>query len=173
MLKQLLVPNDILQLKERDFSDDYRALSNCSQNSLYVSSKVLKLLRPAMDFQQLRWYCFKKSRGRVFHVMTTNDTAGYHVLEYFFENSDTPATACDSFIRLPDDNSTLAQKCHQWGGGNQWGSPSTSRKRRIYRNVSTWVAGAKSVSLLPNFWCDDQGKLPSLSPGDLWRMYVR
>ena len=177
MLKQLLIPNNISELTESIIFNDYRILSKYSQNSQFVSINALKKLRQAMDFQQLRWYCFKKSRGRVFHVMTTHDAAGHRVLDYFIESPDSPAKSCGSFTRLPDDNSTLAQNCRQWGGGNQWGSQSNLGRGRFYNKVVTCrIENEIMFSLRPNPLCDDhktKGVKQSLSAGDLWQVYVR
>ena len=146
---------------------------------------ALKKLREVLPFHQLRWYCFKKSRGTVFHVATTNNTAGQQVLDYFLENHDKMATACESFTRFPDDNLTVSQLCHKWGNkgadsdGNRWGTHKNPGNMRIYRNVCKFIDKGVLYSCYHaqfpfSLFCDDYTKgRDSISPGDTWELYAR
>ena len=68
----------------------------------------------------LRWFCFKKAWGRVFHVAATNSTAGRpFVKRYFLKGIAIGHTSegCQSFTVLPADNSTLSRNCNKWTSG--------------------------------------------------------
>ncbi|XP_022780825.1 uncharacterized protein LOC111322054 [Stylophora pistillata] len=184
LLKRTTIPANIsyLSTKAMQMVDNYIGISNYTDDFLYVSITGIRELRKAANFHQLRWYCFKKQPSSVFHVMTKNDSAGYKVLDYFLENPNKPATACDSFDTLPDDNSTLSQNCHKWGAFNdtvmemnQWGSYSHHGTNRIYRLVAEWKSDMRAYSFRPpgQFWCDDHGGKNSLSQGDKWEVYAR
>lgn len=183
MLKRFTIPANLSEFwtKNAVLDDNYRSISNYTDNFLFVSKKAVKQLREAVNIKQLRWYCYKKQQGSIFHVMTKNDSAGYDVLDYFLLSPDLRATACDSFIRLPDDNSTLSQNCAEWGHNgthdevNEWGYYSHSGDWRLYREVSRWTAEQKSFSLRPQtqYWCDDEADTSSVSPGDTWELYAR
>ena len=117
MLKRFTVPENLSELSTNNavLDENYSSISNYKDNFLFVSKKAVKQLRELVSIKQLRWYCFKEKHGSIFHVMTKNDSAGYSVLDYFLLNPDPRAKACGSFIRLPDDNSTLSQNCAKWG----------------------------------------------------------
>ena len=96
-------------------SDSYKTiLPMYGSNNKYLLRNGFSQLKQDMGFIQIRFFCFKKLRGRVFHIMTNNDAKGADVVKYFTTSGTMPA-ACDSFTRLPDDNSTLAVSCHRWG----------------------------------------------------------
>ena len=108
-------------------------------------------------------------------MMTTNNSSGQRVLDYLVESANPAASACHSFTRLSDDNSTLAHapNCLYWGGGDRWESQWTGRKIEIVPNMSTWTENAKMVSFPRDLRCDDDGAKSSVSAGDLWRLYAR
>lgn len=182
MLKRFKVPENLSELSTNNavLDGNYSSISNYKDNFLFVSKKAVKQLKELVNIKQLRWYCFKKKHGSTFHVMTKNDSAGYSVLDYFLLSPDPRATACGSFIRLPDDNSTLSQNCAKWGHDSahpevdEWGYYSHTGDWRLYREVSRWV-GQKSYSLRlhTQYWCDDEGDLSTVSPGDTWELYAR
>ena len=183
MLKRFTIPADLsgFWTEIAVLDENYTSISNYTANFLFVSKKAVQELREAVDIKQLRWYCYKKQQGSIFHVMTKNNSAGYSALDYFLLSPDVRATACDSFIRLPDDNSTLSQSCTKWGHNgtnaevNEWGYYSHTGHWRLYREVSRWIAGQKSFSLRPQtqYWCDDEGGSSTVSPGDTWEVYAR
>ncbi|KAL9984853.1 hypothetical protein ACROYT_G007192 [Oculina patagonica] len=184
LLKRFTIPENLTEFwtKNAVLDDDYKSISNYTDNFLFVSKSGVKELREAVNMKQLRWYCYKKQQGSIFHVMTKNDSVGYGVLDYFLLSPDMRASACNSFIRLPDDNSTLSQNCAKWGNNgtqaevNEWGYYSHSGDWRIYREVSRWTAEQKSFSLRPQtqYWCDDEADAVStVSPGDTWEVYAR
>ncbi|XP_058961202.2 uncharacterized protein [Pocillopora verrucosa] len=184
LLKRTKIPANLsdLSTKTMQMVSNYIAISNYTDDYVFVSIMGIRELRQAINFHQLRWHCFKKQQDSVFHVMTKNDSAGYKVLEYFLENPSKPATACDSFDTLPDDNSTLSHNCDKWGAYNdtvlemnQWGSYSHHGANRIYRLVAEWKSDMRAFSFRPpgQFWCDDHGGVNSLSRGDKWEVYAR
>ena len=132
MLKRTTIPANLSDFwtKTDTLSTDYTSISNYLDNFLFISIKAIEDLRQAIQFHQLRWYCYKKKHGSVFHVMTKNSSAGHSVVDYFLKNPDNPAASCDSFDTLPKDNSTLSQNCAERGdeSTNKWGSFFTSWK---------------------------------------------
>ena len=162
-------------------SSNYTFIANYRDNFLFVSINAIQRLSQAVHFNQLRWYCYKKKQNSVFHVMTKNNSAGHRVLDYFLKSARYPATACNSFDRLPDDNSTLSQNCAKWGHNsthsetNEWGYYSHNGAWRIYRNVSVWSNARRSFSLRPpsDFCCDDETDSTTISHGDTWEVYAR
>lgn len=180
LLRRVVLPQTTLHPSKKEFtSDGYTSISNYSNICLAVTNHAIQMLREAMPFHQLRWYCFKKTRGGVFHVATKNNTAGKRVLDSFLRSQST-AVACGSFIRLPDDNSTISQHCNKWGtttmssSMNKWGSPFNKGKVGICRNVSHLIDGRISFSIgFPKlFYCDDR-VANSNTPGDTWEVYAR
>ncbi|KAJ7382432.1 hypothetical protein OS493_035081 [Desmophyllum pertusum] len=107
---------------ESNTSDSYRTiLPNYNSNKQYLLRNGFKQLKDDMGFTQIRFYCFKKKPGRVFHIMANKNTKGANVVKFFTE-SETMPTVCGSFTRLPDDNSSLAANCDKWGymDYNRW-----------------------------------------------------
>ena len=179
LLKRTTIPANLsdFSTKKRTLATDYTSISNYLDNFLFVSKGGIEDLRQAIQFYQLRWYCYKKNQGSVFHVMTKNNSAGHSVLDYFLKNPNNPAAACDSFDPLPNDNSTLSQNCAEWGDDrkNKWGHSSHHGKWRLYRSVSTWIAESQSFSLRPQseLWCDDKGNSAPILQGNAWEIYAR
>ncbi|XP_031570575.1 uncharacterized protein LOC116304918 [Actinia tenebrosa] len=122
---------------------NYRKISNLGIYE-FVTQPGLLQLKQDMGFTQLRYYCRKASVGRVFHIMTAKNDSGYDVVRYMIEDASSPATACNSFIRLPDDQSLLAANCAKWGfqnGGTNtgtWGHSSYPGTWRPYKYVAFW-----------------------------------
>ena len=161
-------------------SDSYREiLSNHSSNKHYLLRDGFNQLKNDMAFTQIRFYCFKKKTGRVFHIMTNNDPKGAKVVE-FFTDSDTPPEACDSFTRLPDDNSTLAKNCDMWGQPtkDRWGHKNHINDVRLFSRPFMWVLKYFYILYIQDNdprWlsCDDNKNVADLSFGDIWQIFVR
>ena len=156
-------------------SDSYRQiLPKYNSNKQYLKRNGFNQLQIDMGFTQIRLYCFKKKRGRVFHIMTNNNALGANVVK-FFTNSNTMPEACGSFTRLPDNNSTLANSCANWGypNKNEWGHDGYRTNNRLYRRPMLWVH-KRYFSLLdsPNM-CDDDKNEFGMSLGDTWKIFVR
>ena len=129
-----------------------------------------------MGFSQIRFYCFKKKIGRVFHIMTSNDSMGNDVVK-FFTNSDNLPEACGSFLRLPDDNSSLAVNCQEWGHPekNKWGHRSQGLATdRLYRKPLVWSnTRFFRFTLGDGLCCDDKPSSGTVTHGDKWQIFVR
>ena len=158
---------------EKVSSNSYKAiLPEYSFNNRYLLRNGFTQLKHDMGFTQIRFYCFKKERGRVFHIMTNKNTKGANVVK-FFTTSDTMPVACGSFMRLPDDNSSLAVNCDKWGFPNKdrWGHQQFRTEDRLFRKPLTWA----STRLLGYDGtvakCDDKNE--ELSVGDTWQVFVR
>ena len=153
---------------EKKTSNSYKAiLPKYSFNNQYLQRKGFNQLKQDMGFTQIRFYCFKKERGRVFHIMTKQDTKGANVVKFFTASNATPV-ACGSFTRLPDDNSSLAVNCGKWGypNKNRWGHSSFLTEDRIFKRPFTWAYTRfyqfASGSL---YQCDDTSGRPEHVPG--------
>ena len=163
-------------LDSRVESNSYRTiLPNFNSNKQFLFTNGFSQMKQDTGFTQIRFYCFKKTTGRVFHIMTNNDAKGSDVLT-FFTSSDNQPAACGSFTRLADDNSTLAERCDRWGfpNYNTWGHTSHLSDLRLFdkpavwRNtIRVWFAGDAAGE----YDCD--GDAGSLSLGDTWQVFVR
>lgn len=161
-------------------SDSYREIiSNHSSNKHYLLRDGFNQLKNDIGFTQIRFYCFKKKAGRVFHIMTRNDTKGANVVEFFTESDNIPE-ACDSFTRLPDDNSTLARNCDMWGfpTKDQWGHKSLRNDVRLFHRPFLWALKHYYILYIQDndprrLSCDDHKNKADLSLGDIWHIFVR
>ena len=122
-------------------------------------------LSTQLSFTQLRFYC-SKQQGRRFHVTTVANSTGEAVVQYFSGQTDVQPDACGSFVRMENDNSRLAEVCHQWGhAGDQ---------DRLY-NHAAFVGQFYHWLLTPggSRWeCDDFGDV-EVSSGDFWKVFFR
>ena len=88
------------------------------KSHMVLQKSAMKELRRHLSFTQLRFHCRKK-QGRTFHVVTTFNSSGEAVVQYFSGRTDEQPDACVSFARLTlDDNSKLASICKDWGLAN-------------------------------------------------------
>ncbi|XP_031564447.1 uncharacterized protein LOC116299869 [Actinia tenebrosa] len=155
---------------------NYRQISNLSTYE-FVSQPALLQLKQEMGFKQLRYYCRKASVGRVFHIMTAKNDSGYDVVRYMIVNASSPATACNSFIRLADDQSMLAANCAKWGFQNEgtnydtWGHSSFTGPWRPYKYVAFWSGTHVNSFIDGDEKCDDN--VSGGQAGDTWKMFVR
>ena len=153
-------------------SDSYREiLPKYSSNEHLLKIDGFSKLKEDMGFTQIRFYCFKKAPGRVFHVMTNKDSTGTDVMK-FFTTSNTKPVACGSFTRLPDDNSSLAVNCNKWGypGSNKWGHSLFVNQLRLYERPIIWFS-KKGYRIYKSYRCDDNED--SVSLHDTWQIFVR
>ena len=148
-----------------------------------VLNMGLQKLKQDMGFDQLRFYCRKKSVGRSFHIMTNNDTLGRNAVRSIIEKYLPQAKACGSFTVLPDDTSVLPQNCAKWGftsgkgymvdkWGSSYGKP---RDDRLYDKIAFMKdpPNTHNICYLPTkgYNCDDNS--PTVSAGDKFEIYVR
>lgn len=151
-------------------SDSYRTiLPAYTSNSQYLLRNGFSQLKEDMGFTQIRLYCFKKTRGRVFHIMTNEDVKGANVLKFFTSSNNMPK-AYGFFSLLPDDNSSLAVNCSKWGYQNsdRWGHGNMLTNSRLFIRAMTWASVPRIYRLKGlKYHCDDNDNLnPSIS--DTW-----
>ena len=150
----------------------------------------MKELRTLVNFTQLRFHCKKQNPGRTFHITTFKNSSGEAVVQYFSGQTDVLPYACDSFYKMNDDNSYLANKCQLWGkdkGHNyaaKWGHQmdgtlgSDQDETRLFNHPifvfqeQHWV-----VDYPTRFDCDDGGQRgatrDTVLRGDFWEIFVR
>ena len=154
-------------------TDDYLSIADCTQpNSKYLTDVALRQLQLKIGFKQLRYRCHKQSVGRIFHIMTKNNSEGYRVIHHFIVEPTWPP-ACGSFVILPDDNSILSQHCSQWGDQrlkNHWGRMLNTLALRMYSRPA-FMPGQYDIGFGPYFMCDSVDTL--LNTGDFWEFSVR
>ena len=110
----------------------------------------------------------------MFHIITSQNNRGANVVK-FFTDSDTIPKACDSFTRLPDDNSTLTNSCSDWGfqTTDRWGHENNLNKRRLYSRPILWARKRYYTLSGDLLTCDDNLNDLAMSEGDKWQMFVR
>ena len=155
------------------FNNSYKTiLPKYNYNKHFLLRNGLNQLKQDMGFTQIRFYCLKKTTGRVFHIMTNKDAKGAKVVN-FFNTSDTMPAACNSFTRLADDTSLLAKNCDKWGypTKDRWGHQSNLDDYRLFTRPLTW-ANTRFYKLRGSvLQCDDTSNVMSL--GDIWQIFVR
>ncbi|KAL9987343.1 hypothetical protein ACROYT_G001633 [Oculina patagonica] len=157
-------------------SNSYRKiLPNYNSNKQYLFRNGFNQLKIDMGFTQIRFYCFKKKRGRVIHIVTNKDVKGANVVK-FFTSSDTLRPACGSFTSFADDNSTLANNCGNWGSPantNIWGHQSFLTDNRLYKRPFLWPYEHYFAFTGSPLNCDDDLNEFDMSLGDIWQIFVR
>ncbi|XP_068704569.1 uncharacterized protein [Montipora foliosa] len=96
----------------------YRGIAS---NQMLLTKTAMNQLRTHMNFTQLRFHCKKQTTGRTFHITTAANSLGEAVVQYFSGQTDVLPYACGSFVKMNDDNSRLAEKCHEWGNSKNGG----------------------------------------------------
>ena len=165
-------------------ANDYRQISDYKNQKLALSTYALRDLRSKMSFNQLRFFCRKKIPGRVFDIATNRTTSlGELVIKYFTAQTNTFPKSCGSYYRLPNDNSTLAGQCSQWGRESkkyfvgQWHHDGFSVESRLFNHAA--FVGGKAHWLIGQSngrWeCDDFEKTSgyTISRNDFWKIFVR
>ena len=155
-------------------------ISEQVENRIFDANCLTKL-KQDMGFDQLRFYCRKKSVGRTFHIMTKNNTLGHNVVRSMIEKFFPQAQACYSYTIMPDDTSILSRNCLKWGYKNRfrvnrWGSNNRKlfgQKRLFARSALAEINKKKHfISYSPTqYYCDDFSS--SVSAGDKFELYVR
>ena len=149
----------------------------------------MKELRTLINFTQLRFHCKKQNPGRTFHIATVKNSSGEAVVQYFSGQTDVLPDACDSFYKMKNDDSYLANECNKWGKdkGNhvgKWGHEvdgalgSDQNETRLFNHPIFVFQQQHWVVNYPNrFDCDDGDKLGATNDtvlrGDFWEIFVR
>ena len=149
---------------------------------MLLTKTAMNQLRTHINFTQLRFHCKKQTTGRTFHITTAANSSGEAVVQYFSGQTDVLPYACGSFVKMNDDNSRLAEKCHEWGkeGGNykvgKW-SHQNINEGRLYNHpafieyVAVWLLAYDQFS--GRFECDNKNNENILSANDFWKIYAR
>ena len=163
----------------------YRGIAN---NQMFLTQTAMKELRTLINFTQLRFHCKKQNPGRTFHIATVKNSSGEAVVQYFSGQTDVLPNACDSFYKINDDDSELANKCQIWGRDNgsfsvgKWGFEKAADLLRSDQNETRlfnhalfvfgevhWVVGYDK-----RFECDDFNRGGTKVFGDdFWEIFVR
>ncbi|XP_067039668.1 uncharacterized protein [Acropora muricata] len=155
----------------------YRGISDYHNNKMVITTSAMKELYGDLNFQQIRFHCRKRSVGRTFHVVTTANSSGNAVVQYFSGLTDVEPVSCGSYVRLKDDNSELARRCSEWNGGQsgKWSRTTKDWNHSVERlySVAAWIGGQHHWVLTYRnpFECDDF--LGATSSGDFWKVFVR
>ena len=150
----------------------YRGIS---KSQMFLSNNAMQQLRQHLSFTQLRFYCKKQ---RTFHVMTTANSAGEAVVQFFSYQTNTMPLSCGSYVKMADDNSYLAGQCSRWGYDNaysvgKWSHLGLGNTARLCDH-SVFVGWAYHFLLSPNggrWECDDYHV--GVSSGNSWKVFVR
>lgn len=95
---------------------------------------------------------------------------------YLFIKTAAYPTACNSFIRMPDDTSVLARNCQKWGYhnaptlGNTWGTSANNGRHRMYAQIA-WMDGYTFI-MKQAFRCDDFSN-SNHAAGDTYKVFLR
>lgn len=165
-------------------TSNFRYISNYTVNTLRIDVPAIRELRNKMGFTPLRYYCFKKSVKRTFHIITKKNDLGENVLKYFTQDGEDQTSSCNSYFRGPDDNSFLASNCDRWGhhgnssGLGKWGFNKHNGTYRIYNEPAYWNGDGSNkyfINFIPGRLCCDEDKkdYSYMSVGDFWKLYVR
>ena len=163
----------------------YRGISSYHSNKMVVTKSAMNELRAHLPFTQLRFYCRKQQVGRTFHVITTANSSGEAVVQYFSGQTDVLPYSCGSFVRMKNDNSMLAKLCNQWGIQNgrlkvgKWSADQygANHEGRLDNRAAFVPAGYRWLlgSFRSKWECDDYYTRDGLSTvsGDFWKVFVR
>ena len=104
------------------------------------------------------------------------------MVQYFSGQTNVQPDACGSFVRMDDDDSLMARRCHEWGADGwaqnnvfkigKWGPSAHSQLRLLDHPVfvvaiSHWLLSQDGSRLE----CDDFNS--NISSGDFWKVFVR
>ena len=154
----------------------YRRVDSYKSNNLVLSNSALNDLRTLMPFTQMRFHCSKPG-GSTFHIVTTGNSSGEAVVQYFTGQTNTMPDSCGSYIKLWDDTSKLANQCADWGRNNsghyhvgKWGHQD---RHELYDHPAFTAFTYHWVTFI-RWECDDY-KLGSYlpPPGTFWKIFVR
>ncbi|XP_068706112.1 uncharacterized protein [Montipora foliosa] len=180
LLVSKVVMQDSTPPTQAPLKTSYRGIAS---SHMLLTKTAIKELRTHINFAQLRFHCKKKKPGRTFHIITAANSSGEAVVQYFCGHTDDKPHSCGSFVKMDDDDSTLAKNCDRWGKENgkvkvtigKWGFQNLAEDR-LY-NHTVFIAAAQQWLLGYNgtfqgrFECDDY--FEGLSAGDFWKIYVR
>ena len=110
-------------------------------------------------------------------MITTANSTGEDVVQYFSGQTSVKPNACGSFVRMHDDDSILAGLCYEWGTENgfyhvgKWGGlgnqGSLNEHSAFVVSQYHWLLSEDGARLE----CDDG--FVGVSSGDFWKVFVR
>ncbi|XP_068690044.1 uncharacterized protein [Montipora foliosa] len=176
----LLISNIVSQTTSPPFkvpsNNSYRGIAS---GQMVLSKTAMAQLRAILPFTQLRFQC-RKQKGRTFHVSTAANSSGEAVVKYFVGQTDVQPSACQSFVKMEDDNSKLAQLCNKWGREGpryevgKWGHNRIEDRLNIYPAFAFgtyhWLIDG-SYQLCDDLHPGNSGYL-ALTPGDDFWKYL-
>ena len=130
-----------------------------------MTTSALMTLRTIISYTQFRFKCKKHAGSKLLHIKTRDDSSGHRVLDCINACN---LPSCDTFKRLPDDNSQLSQRCQDWSWRDR-NTPNWLMDHLMYVYYAEhWNIGAHGN----RYECDsfEHGKI---SNGDFWEVYVR
>ncbi|XP_068678359.1 uncharacterized protein [Montipora foliosa] len=178
----LLISNIVSQTTSPPFkvpsNNSYRGIAS---GQMVLSKTAMAQLWVILPFTQLRFHC-RKQKGRTFHVTTAANSSGEDVVKYFAGQTDVQPSACQSFVKMEDDNSKLAQLCNKWGleglqyEVGKWGHNRIEDRLNIYPafayDTYHWLID-ESYQLCDDIYPHRSGYL-AVTPGDdFWKIFVR
>ena len=181
----LLVSNVVINNSSSPFQlsleTSYRGISSYDNNKTFLTVNAMLELRAHLSFTQIRFHC-RKQQGRTFHVTTVTNSSGEAVVQYFSGQTHDQPDACGSFVRMNDDDSLMARRCHEWGvdgwavnnvikigkwGPAYYGQLRLSDHPAFVIGLSHWLLSQDGSRLE----CDDY--ISGISSGDFWKVFVR
>ena len=137
-----------------------------------MRSSALKVLRSITNYKQFRFKCKKNGGSKLLHIKTKDDAKGFHVTDCVTTSSyDLRFTlsSCDTYVRLPDDISQLAQNCSKWKWDNEHGKSDLLLNHLMYiPHTVHWNIGFGRT----RYECDSF-KASEISTGDFWEVFVK
>ena len=152
-------------------SDYLLILSKITNGDSSLSPDSLVKLMAYNNFTQVRFVCKKESVDRIIDIATTPDENGKAVVDYFFNDGPRPVF-CNSYMRMPSDNSLLAGDCENVIDG-MWSSSGAAMEPK-YKFVMFPVGTddhSFSVGNLNEWECDDKDTGQSIDGN--WMHFVR
>ena len=116
--------------------------------------------------------CRKHGGINLIHIKTTDDRKGNEISECLtYSNSFTKVVlpSCNTYIRMPDDNSRIGQNCGEWGWDNVIGKAKWLMDHLMYiKYHAHWNLGFDGK----RYECDTY-EFNNIQNGDFWKIYVR
>ena len=164
--------------------NDYQKISEYKTKKLALSTDALRDLRSKMSVNQIRFHCHKKIPGQVFDIATNKtNKLGQEVIKYFTAQTNIRPESCESYYRLPDDNSTLASNCSQWARESKtkdvgkWHGDGAPVEDRLFNHVAFILHKTHWLIQQPGgrWECDDfiYTNGYTISRNDFWKVFVR
>ena len=139
-----------------------------------MKSNALKQLRKLTGYNQFRFKCKTQGGTHLLHIKTTLAEKGLEVTDCLTVSNSTTKVflpACDTFMRMGDDNSTIGKQCQSWNWNNKYGHDRWLISHAVYiPHELHWNLG-----FYGRYECDSfKLKNPeTISNGDFWEVYVR